>query len=361
MRWPWSKRETRSAGGGYSDAVVAAIEARATAKVADVSSTAAIEAAAGALSRALCSAEVVGPGWVRDAVTPVWLAQVGRSLVREGASLSVVDMDGMGQTHLTPAAFWNFEGHPPQDDALEKDWLCRATVYGPSSSTTRLLSRDRIVFVRWGTSPGTRYRGQGPTSWAHLTARLQGEVERSLADESAGPLAQLLSIPSDGGDGDEKTDPLAKLKTDIGSARGKALLVETTSAGFGEGRAAAPHRDWVASRLGPQPPDALVKVSELAFTRMLAACGVPPALFESGADGTSQREALRRWHMNTVIPLARVLEHELTMRLETTVKLKFDGYAMDLQSRATTFQKMVAGGVAVNEALATSGLLADDD
>ena len=50
---------------------------RASAKVADVSGTAATEAAAGALSRALCSAEVQGPGWVRDAVSPVWLAQVG--------------------------------------------------------------------------------------------------------------------------------------------------------------------------------------------------------------------------------------------------------------------------------------------
>ena len=358
MKWPWSKRETRSAGGGFSDAVVAAIEAQATAKVADVSSTAAIEAAAGALSRAFASAEVDGPAWVRDAVNPVWLAQVGRSLVREGASLSVIGMNTMGTT-LIPAAFFNFEQGSDNDED-EESWLCRATTYGPGSSTTRLLTRDRLVFVRWGTSPGTRYRGQGPTSWAHLTARLQGEVERSIADEVSGPLAQLLAIPSDGGDGDEETDPLAKLKADIGSARGKALLVETTAAGFGEGRAAAPQKDWVGSRLGPSPPAALVEVAEQSFARMLSACGVPPAMFESGADGTAQREALRRWHMNTVMPLARVLEHELTMRLETAVKLKFDGYAMDLQARASTFQKLVAGGVSVNEALSTSGLLVED-
>lgn len=363
MRWPWSKRETRSAGGGYSAAVVAAIEAQASAKVADVSATAAIEAASGALSRVLAGAEVSGPGWARDAVSPPWLAQVGRSLVREGASLSVIDMDGMGDTHLVPAAFYNFEGRAPHDDARESEWMCRATVYGPSSSTTRLLSRDRLVYVRWGTSPGTRYRGQGPTSWAHLTAKLQGELERSLADESAGPLAQLLAIPQDGGDDDDETDPLANLKADIGAARGKALLVETTSAGWGEGRMAAPgvgNTDWRSSRLGPQPPEALAKLADAAFCRMLSACGVPPSMFEPGADGTAQREGLRRWHMGTVVPLARILEHELTLRLETDVRLTFDGYAMDLQSRASTFQKLVAGGVAVNEALATSGLLADD-
>ena len=56
MRFPWSKAPTgerlekRDAGGGYTDAVVAAIEARAAQQVADVSSTAAIESVAGLLS-----------------------------------------------------------------------------------------------------------------------------------------------------------------------------------------------------------------------------------------------------------------------------------------------------------------------
>ena len=85
--WRWPKRgpERRQSGGGYSDAIVAAIEAQASAQVADVSSTAAIEAAAGALSRALMSADVQGPSWVQDTVSPPWLAQVGRSIVREGS------------------------------------------------------------------------------------------------------------------------------------------------------------------------------------------------------------------------------------------------------------------------------------
>ena len=218
------------------------------------------------------------------------------------------------------------------------------------------------MFLRWGTSPGTRYRGRGPTSWAHLTARLQGEIERSLADEAGGPLAQLLSIPDDGGDGDEDTDPLALLKADIAKARGKALLIETTSAGMGQGRQAAPgngNRDWVPSRLGPSPPDAVVTVADQAFTRMLAACRCPPSLFVSD-DGTAQREALRRWHMNVVIPLARILEHELTARLETEIRLKFDPYPLDVQGRAAGFAKMVQGGVSVEQALIASGLLTDE-
>ena len=137
-------------------------------------------------------------------------------------------------------------------------------------------------------------------------------------------------------------------------------MLETTAAGYGEGMASAPRKDWISSRLGPSPPSAMVELAEQAFSRMLAACGCPPGMFESGADGTSQREALRRWHMNTVIPLSKILEHELSARFETEVTLKFDGYALDLQSRASTFQKLVAGGTSVNEALTISGLLTDD-
>ena len=214
-----------------------------------------------------------------------------------------------------------------------------------------------VIFVRWGSTPGQAYAGTGPLSWAHTTARLQSETERSLADEAQGPLAQLLAIPQDGGD-DGDGDPLKLLKADIAGARGKSLLLETNAAGWGEGRTAAPQRDWQASRLGPMPPESMVTLRKSTFEAVLAACGTPPSLF-TDADGTAQRESLRRWHLGTVLPLARLVEHELTAKLETPVKLKFDNYPLDLAGRAQAFQKLVAGGVAVNEALATSGLLSD--
>ena len=203
----------------------------------------------------------------------------------------------------------------------------------------------------------------GPTSWAHLTARLQGEIERSLADEAGGPIAQILSIPEDGGDGEED-DPLAELKADVAAARGKALLLETTSAGYGQGRQAAPgngNRDWVPSRLGPNPPVGVVQAADAAFTRMLAACGCPPGMFEAKADGTAQREALRRWHLGTVEPLARVLEHELTWRLETEIRLRFDQYPKDIAGRASAFKALVTGGMDMTQAAAVSGVLAEDE
>ena len=352
MRWPWQKRERRDSGGDFSDAVVRLIESQAAGSAADASSTAAVEAASGALSRAFASAEIVGPSWVQETVTPGVLAQVGRDLIRNGDSMHVIRVGRDGMVKLIPASSWHWEGSHDPDS-----WTVRATAYGPSTSTTWNLPASGVVFVRWGSTPGQPYVGTGPTSWAHTTARLQSEAERSLADEAAGPLAQLLAIPADGGD-DSAEDPLKMLRADISGARGKALLVETTAAAWDQGKAAAPQKDWSANRLGPNPPDAMVEVAGAAFGRMLAACGCSPALFDD-SDGTSKREALRQWHLGTVQPLARLLEAELSAKLETRVRLNFDLYNVDLAGRAQAFQKLVAGGVAVNDALMTAGLLAD--
>ena len=185
------------------------------------------------------------------------------------------------------------------------------------------------------------------------------ESEKVLGDEAGGPVVQLLPYVHDGGDG-EDDDRLLQLKADIKNARGRALLVETLAAGLGEGRASAPQKDWVASRLGPNMPDAQVELARDAFARVLASCGVPPSLFVD-ADGTAQAAALRRWTMNTLLPLAGLLEHELTQKLETDVRLRFDRYASDLDSRARAFKALALGGVEIEKALAISGLLSDDD
>ena len=357
LRWPWN-REKRDSGGDFTDAVVRLIEAQAAGEAADASSTAAVEAAAGALSRAFASARVEGPGHVREAVTPGFLAQVGRDLIRSGDSMHVIRVTMAGRVELLPCSSWHFEG-----DASPDSWSVRATVYGPSTSTTRHLPFAGVVFVKWGSTPGQPYVGIGPTSWAYTTARLQGEAERSLADESQGSLANFLAVPEAGAtttDADgNKLDPLALLRAEIAKARGKSLVVETTRGGYGGGPAEAPARDWRAARLGPHPPESMVQLREQTFHAVLASTGTPPSLFVD-ADGTAQREAVRRWHLGTVLPLARILEAELSDKLEgSPCGCAFDAYPLDLAGRAQAFQKLVAGGMAATEALALTGLLSD--
>ena len=88
------------------------------------------------------------------------------------------------------------------------------------------------------------------------------------------------------------------------------------------------------------------------FEAVLSACGVPVSLV-TDADGVGQRGAFRRFLTTAVEPVAE----ELSTKLDTEISFRFDGlYAHDLQGRAMFFQKIVAGGMDVSEAVAVSGL-----
>ena len=351
MRWPWQHRpEKREASGGYTEIIGRLIEAQAAGSTQQASATAATEAAAGLLSRAFASATVAGPADIAEAVSPQCLALIGRDLVRVGESLHVIRMTERG-VRLIPCSTWYWEGN--SDPA---DWLCTATAYGPSGSSTWRVPWSSVIFCSWGAPTARPYHGLSPGTWAADTSRLHANAERGLANEAGGPSALLLPIPEGhdaGSDGDD--DTLAQLRADIAAAKGRALLLETTASGYGEGRANAPQRDWQQARLGPAPTEHMVALADAAFQRMLAAAGVPPSLFLD-SDGTSQREAIRRYHMNVVLPLARVLETELRTKLDAAVRLRFDNYAMDLVSRAQVVDKLVKAGVALPVALAAVGL-----
>ena len=134
---------------------------------------------------------------------------MGRDLIRSGASLHRIDMAG-GRVNLREIAQWHWhEGRGPDPTT----WKVRATEYGLSGSVTHLLPWSAVVWLTWGQSTTTPWVGRGPASWAPLTAKLAAEAERTLGDETAGPLAQL--------------------RAGVAAARGRGLLVETTAAGFG--------------------------------------------------------------------------------------------------------------------------------
>ena len=336
MRWPWQQpTEDRQAVGGYTQIISALIGAQAAGTTQQASATAATEAVAGALSRAFADARVDGPADVAAALSPRTLAQIGRDLVRVGESLHVIRMSG-GRLRLAPSSTWYWEGG--SDPA---DWTCTATSYGPSGSSTWRVPMSSVIFLMWGSPTARPYHGLSPGTWAADTSRLTANTERSLANETGGPLAQLIPVPQDGGDGDEDTDPLAGLKSDIAAAKGNALLVETTAGGWQEGKVAAPTSDWKQQRLGPMPPEAMVRLAESAFGRSLAAAGCSPSLFND-ADGTSKREALRQWHLGVVRPLARMLSAELSEKFDVPIRLRFDNYPTDMVSRATVFSKLAA-------------------
>lgn len=339
----------------FTDAVVSALEASANARGGESSAIAALETAAGLYSRAFAGADVQAADRVRQAVRPDVLALIARDLIRRGESVHLVDVDRTGTLSLYPAGSWDVRGN-----WRESSWFYRLDLFGPSGNITRYVPGASVIHCRYSVDPARPWSGVGPLSWSSLTSKLAGNLENRLSEEAGGPVAHLLPIPADGGDGDDETDLLSDFKSDIRNAKGTTVVVETTAAGWGEGTEQAPRHDYRTERIGADPPDTLSTLRSDAGLSVLAACGVPAALILD-SDGTAQREASRRWLSTGLQPVADLVALELSDKLETDVSLDFSQqFLHDLQGRATSFQKLIAGGVPVNDALVTAGLLTND-
>ena len=359
MNWRfWRRTEARQASAPYADAIVAALQAQAMGQtVADANQTAALEAAAGAVARAFAGAAVRDPGLGGAALTPGCLALIGRDLVRRGESLHLIEIE-RGMVRLIPIGGWDVRG-----GWREADWSYRVDLFGPSGNVTRFVSAAQVLHCRYAVDPARPWHGLSPLAIASATGRLMGSLEYVLANEAGGPHGHVIPVP-DAGDvaGDDAGEDDAGLPADIAALKGGTALVETTSAGYGEGRSEAPKHDWQPKRIGADPPDVLAKLRTDAGHAVLAACGVPVELIDKG-DGSGQKEAWRRFVLGTVAPMAATVAAECRAKLDApALAFDFDDLrASDVDARARAFRSMVQGGMAIDEAAAKAGLMASED
>ena len=350
--WPFGKTtEMRSTGGGYEASLLAQLEAHAAGgSAATVGATSALEAASSLVARCLASAAVEGPANLAAAVTAPVLAQTGRSLIRSGESVHAIHVEDDGRVRLGVSGHHDVYGGP--DPAT---WSYRVSECGPQGTEHRMVPAAGVVHVRYLTDAIRPWAGVGPLQAARIAGRLSAEVSNALADGESGPRGNLLPLPVDGED-----ESVEELKGDLRTLRGRLALVESTRTMHAGAPGSAPQDDWKTRRIGANPPAAEVTLLERAFLEVLAACGVPPALFGDG-DGTAQRESFRRFLHATLDPLAKLIAAELSDKLEAAITLNLDGlFAADLAGRARAFQSMTGAGMDPGKAAGLAGLMESD-
>ena len=236
----------------------------------------------------------------------------------------------------------------------------RADVFGPSGNLTHFVPYSQVVICKYSYDPATPWLGLSPLAYASLTGALAAGIQTRLGQEAAGASGYILPMPvppqEDDTEDDEGTaGPLSAIKRDLAKSKGRTSFVETTNAGYGD-KDARPQKDWVSQRYGFNAPDVMATLNSSVGQDILSCCGCPTSLFDS-SDGTSQRESWRRFVMGSVEPLAALVAAELSAKLETPVKLDFQNlWAHDLAGRAQAFKQMIAGGMAIERAVAISGL-----
>lgn len=350
MRWPWqSKPEIETRSSAYDDEIITQILARANGISARLpTATAALEACAGVVSRAFAVAEVEGPSWARDALSPACLSMIGRALIRRGEILFAIDAED-GALKLWPAADHDIDGGYDPDT-----WSYRLNLAGPSEQVTRGgLRSESVIFLRYSVDADRPWISRGPIQSAAIAGRLSAETMTALADELAGPRGYLLPLPNtDGKDGS-----IAGLKADLKTLSGTIATVESMSTSWGTGdRRTAPSAEWEPRRVGARPPDAIVNLAELATKEILSACGISPALFDPRA-AAAAREAYRQLLFSVVAPLGKLVSAELSVKLEAPIVLKWaELRAADIMGRARAYQSLVGAGMDKARAETLSGL-----
>ena len=346
MPWWWPNSAARDQG-GYTDAITAAIEGMAASgPVPSPAATAAAEACAGIIARALACATVKPTTASTAAVSPVWLRRLGYDLIRQGEHLAVIELED-GRVKLRPASTWDF-----WDGSRPGSWRVQAQLPRPShGSETVTVDGDATVNVLWAENELQPWRGRSPLSGASLTSHLLAASHRSLGAEQAQPTGALLPIPK-ATDGEVST-----LRAELGRSAGKLTLVETTSAGFSGGPAEAPRSDYVQRRIGADPPAGSVDLQDSASRQVIAACGVPLELLSDVAGG-QRREAFREFASTTVEALGLLIAEELRHKLDTPgLVLSFDRlHASDMAGRARAAGSLVKAGWSPQEAAMAVGL-----
>ena len=303
------RRERRS----YTDLVVSALVAQAEGTTSSLA-LATVEAACGLWSRAFASGE-------SPAVSALQLEQVGRALLTGGESVWLVQGDKLA---ALPCETWSITGKAT--DA--RQWRYRLTIAGPSEVRTVSRSGSDVFHVRINAGAVRPWEGRSALLLGDATVAILRELERSFASDARSPVGTLLPVPNV-----TNAEPLA---ADIARLAGRAMMVETAAAGFGEGRAAAPRDDWAPRRLGPAPNQTAAAVRQDVERSILSCCGIPTELV-APAGGADAREAWRRFLYSTIAPIGRLISTELS-RVGLASELRFSALgASDLAGRARAY------------------------
>ena len=342
--WPWSRKPETFA--SYTDAFVGALLDAAGGQVVDAGTTAQVEFAAGLWQRTLSSSEVE-PSHLGSLITPDVLGSIARGLVLRGQVVGVIE-DG----DLVLASGVEVTGGPQPST-----WRFKVTLDGPSRSQTVTLGYDDVLLFQWSTDPRRPWAGIGPLSRANVSAALLARLEGRMSEEASAVSGHLLSVPD--------TDPsaISKLQEDLRTLKGRTAFVRgTKNWGSEEGKVSAGvPGEYVQRRIGAAVPESNITLREMAGMDLVAACGVPGALFRSDADGTASRAATARFLDFSIQPVADAMAAELSRKLGTPVSLQFDALRrpdtiLTLARAAATLAK---AGVEVSDALVSVGLRDD--
>ena len=118
---------------------------------------------------------------------------------------------------------------------------------------------------------------------------------------------------------------------------GNQVVAESTAGGYGQGKVAAPVRDWNPVSTGQNHPQGNSFMRTQVEWSLAAAFGIPASYFNPNGTAPALREAKRMAYLNKTLPLAALFVEELTEKLDQDVRISWSNLAdqsVDVHLRA---------------------------
>ena len=253
---------------------------------------------------------------VMPMIGPLELAMIARQLLALGNAVFEIyaDPDGIG---LLPIATYTVTG-----GVRPSSWTYNFKQQRPNGASdldldalpTLVRPATGIVHVRYMPRPEAPWRGVSPLIGAGVSAQTLARIESGLSQDANVGAGEIIAVP-DGATAQQVT----QAKNALTTGRGKVSLVETSAAGWGQGQQAKPSGDYQQRRFGPEPPATAIDLREKSAAALIAALGAPTP----SAQGAALREGYRHFMANTIASNARLIEQELSRKLEQPVSIRF--------------------------------------
>lgn len=292
--------------------------------------SAAVEIAAGYISRAFAMAKAEGDG--AEFFDADVLHRAGRDLMLRGDSVWMRTSAGLRWIPSFGTITWPPEHYDIAGKVVEARFVIHAA-YARSFLTGR---------------------GRSPITEAATLVASSAGFARMLQHESQSSVGYVVPVPSLDDTEDAEGNPVGvkEISGDFRKLQGRYALVESAEGGWGDAGAAT--ADYEIKRLGSVVPESNLK-SYLEYEQLvMLLCGMPVGLLR-GAGAAELRESWRIFLHGTISPLARLFEAACA-RAELPVKFNFDDlYASDIGGRARAFGQLRRGDMPIADAAKATG------
>ena len=311
----------------------------------------ALVACANLVERSILGSTVSGS----PAVNHVTASRIARELMLTGESLRLIDVRN-GVVQLLEVSNWTIQSQA--GGVSPNQWTYKLTIPSPGGSITRTVSNDSVIHVRLHVDPARPWEGRNPLAACPAFSEASRRLERYLEIELRTPVGKIIPVPQaqsdyETADGSLQS-PLKDLKDGLQKLDGRIATPETMM-NTGDGRGSAPARDWIPQALGPVFPASTPEILEATRSSVYAACGVPSALWSSGAAST--REAFRAFLVSCLKPITNIMVDEFARKLEATIIFDFGALLSgDVATKARATKGLVDAGVELDDALTMAGL-----